>query len=433
MGLISVTAFAVANMIGTGVFTSLGFQLVHTHTPFAILALWVIGGLIALCGSLSYGELGASMPRSGGEYHYLSRIYHPFVGFLSGFVSMTVGFAAPIALACMALGRYTQGLFPMVVTETMIAVWALIGITAVHLWSVQVGSRFQNLFTLFKIVLIVTFVIGGLAFAPEGVPPISVMPSAKSWHEIIDPAFAVSLIYVSYSYSGWNASAYVANEVKNPQRTLPRSLFLGVLVVMILYVLLNYTFMQTASMEQLSGQLEVGNIAATNLLGSSGGKVMSILIGILLISSISSMVFVGPRVTQVMGEDLTLFRYFAAKNRNGVPVRAIILQFVISLLFLLTGSFEAIVTYSGFVLSLFTFLTVTGVFIHRHKYPSASRPYKTWGYPVVPILFLALTGWTMIFLMKEKTGEALMGLLTLAIGALFYWTNRKMKSKSNSL
>lgn len=426
LGFIGVTSFAVANMIGTGVFTSLGFQLMDIQSPFAVLALWVIGGLIALCGSLTYGELGAAMPRSGGEYHYLSQIYHPALGFLSGFVSVTIGFAAPVALACMAMGSYLSVLLQT--SGTVIALVALTSITLVHLWSVRVGSRFQNLFTLFKIVLIVVFVIFGLAYTPQ-LQGITLIPDSLSLREIISPAFAVSLIYVSYSYSGWNASAYVASEIRNPQRTLPRSLFWSVLLVTLLYVMLNYTFLKTAPINELSGQIEIGFISANHVFGNVGGGIMAALIGILLVSSISSMVFVGPRITQVMGEDILLFRPFARKNSKGVPVNAILLQFLISFLFIVTGSFEQVVTYSGFVLSTFTFLTVAGVFVHRRKYKTAVRPYKTWGYPVVPVIFLLLTGWTMCFLIIRKTDEALLGMLTLLVGMAVYYVNKFCSAK----
>lgn len=426
LGFVGVTSFAVANMIGTGVFTSLGFQLMDIRSPFAVLALWVVGGLIALCGSLTYGELGAAMPRSGGEYHYLSKIYHPALGFLSGFVSITIGFAAPVALACMAMGNYLAVLIK--IPDTAIALVALTLITIIHLWSVRAGSRFQNLFTLFKILLIIVFVVLGLTYAPQ-LQNISLTPSSTSLREIISPAFAVSLIYVSYSYSGWNASAYIASEVRNPQRTLPRSLFWGVFLVMLLYVMLNYTFLKTAPINELSGQVEIGFISANHIFGNVGAGIMSALIAILLVSSISSMVFVGPRITQVMGEDILLFRPFARKNSRGVPVNAILLQFIISFLFIITGSFEQVLTYSGFILSTFTFLTVAGVFVHRRKYKTVERPYKTWGYPVVPIIFLLLTGWTMCFLIIRKTDEALLGMLTLLIGMIVYYINKLYSDK----
>lgn len=419
LGFTGVTSFTVANMIGTGVFTTLGFQLLDLHTPFALLALWVVGGLIALCGSLVYGELGAAMPRSGGEYHYLSVIYHPAVGFLSGFVSLTIGFAAPVALACMALGHYTAPLFPEGVTAQMIAIGALLVITAVHMWSVRGGSRFQNVFTLLKLALIVAFVVCGFIAGSDRQPFLPV-PDGAGWRELLSPAFAVCLIYVSYAYSGWNASAYVAGEVRDPQRTLPRSLLWGVTIVAVAYVALNATFLSLVPHEEMRGKLEVGFIAAQHLFGPTGASLMAGVIGLLLVSSISSMIFVGPRVSQVMGEDYRLFRFLSHRTQRGTPAVAVAVQSSISLLFILSGSFEQVVTFSGFILSLFTFLSVLGVFVHRRRYPKVDRPYKTWGYPVTPILFLLLTGWTMVFLLIQKTAESVLGIFTLGIGLGVY-------------
>ena len=415
LGFTGVTSFTVANMIGTGVFTTLGFQLLDLHTPFALLALWVVGGLIALCGSLVYGELGAAMPRSGGEYHYLSVIYHPAVGFLSGFVSLTIGFAAPVALACMALGHYTESLFPAGVTAQMIAIAALVIITAVHMWSVRGGSRFQNVFTLLKLALVVAFIVCGVVAGGDKEPFLPV-PDGTGWREMLSPAFAVCLIYVSYAYSGWNASAYVAGEVRDPQRTLPRSLLWGVTIVAVAYVALNATFLSLVPHEEMRGKLQVGFIAAQHLFGSTGASLMAGVIGLLLVSSISSMIFVGPRVSQVMGEDYRLFRFLSLRSKRGTPAVAVAVQSTISLLFILSGSFEQVVTFSGFILSLFTFLSVLGVFVHRRRYPDAERPYRTWGYPVTPILFLLLTGWTIVFLLVEKTSESVLGIFTLGIG-----------------
>ncbi len=419
LGFTGVTSFTVANMIGTGVFTTLGFQLLDLHTPFALLALWVVGGLIALCGSLVYGELGAAMPRSGGEYHYLSVIYHPAVGFLSGFVSLTIGFAAPVALACMALGHYTEPLFPEGVTVQMIAIGALLAITAIHMWSVRGGSRFQNVFTLLKLALIVAFVVCGFVAGGDRQPFMPV-PDGAGWRELLSPAFAVCLIYVSYAYSGWNASAYVAGEVREPQRTLPRSLLWGGTIVAVAYVALNATFLSLVPHEEMRGKLQVGFIAAQHLFGPTGASLMAGVIGLLLVSSISSMIFVGPRVSQVMGEDYSLFRFLSHRSRRGTPAVAVAVQSGISLLFILSGSFEQVVTFSGFILSLFTFLSVLGVFVHRRRYPKVARPYKTWGYPVTPILFLLLTGWTMVFLLVQKTAESVLGIFTLGIGLGVY-------------
>lgn len=430
LGLFTITSFVVANMIGTGVFTSLGFQLMSINSAFAILVLWLVGGLIALFGSFVYGELGAAMPRSGGEYHYLSQIYHPIAGFLAGWVSITVGFAAPVALASMALGSYTTKVFPTL-NPIAVASITLIIITLIHSWDIKKGSSFQNIFTIFKVILILVFIICGFTVTPQ-FQNISFTPDTIAWKEIISPAFAVSLIYVTYAYSGWNASSYIASEIKNPQKLLPKSLLFGTLIVTILYVFLNITFLITAPAADMNGQVDVGYISAFNIFGELGGNIMGMLISFLLISSISSMVFVGPRVSQVMGEDYNILKVLAFKNKKNIPLYAILIQSTISLIMIFTGSFEQVLTYTGFTLNLFTFITVVGVFVHRYKFKNAERPYKSFGYPIVPILFLIIMGWTLFFLLTERTLESVLGLITVFSGLIIFYLNKIYSNKKQN-
>ncbi|WP_303312322.1 APC family permease [Hymenobacter sp. BT730] len=410
-------AIVIANMVGTGVFTSLGFQILGLKSGFALLMLWAVGGLIALCGALSYGELAAAMPRSGGEYHYLSRIYHPAVGFLSGWVSATVGFAAPTALAAMALGKYAQNVWPSVQPQVLSVVVVLL-LTGVHASSKQVGSRLQVLITAIKVLVLVGFIGAGLVAATP--QPLSFSPSALSWKEVLSPAFAVSLIYVSYAYSGWNAAVYMTGEVDDPQRNLPRILLIGTAVVLLLYIGVNFVFLYSTPLNALAGQVEVGFVAANSLFGPAIGRLMGGVIAVLLVSTISSMIFAGPRIVQVMGEDLTGLRALAHVSRAGIPVRAMLLQTVLTLVFILTATFEQVLLYAGFVLSLFTFLTVLGLFILRWRRPDLPRPYRAWGYPITPLLFLGLSGWTLLFLLRDKPMESAYGLATVLLGLLVY-------------
>ena len=407
----------VANMIGTGVFTSLGFQVVDIKSGFALLCLWLVGGIFALCGALCYGELGAAMPRSGGEFHYLSQIYHPAVGFLSGWVSATVGFAAPIAATAMALGEYLSKVFPALM-PTAIALVAVTAVSLIHTQNIKTGSYFQNVFTPLKVILIVSLVVCGFFLAqPQN---INFLPTAGDLNVIFSSPFAVSLVFVMYSYSGWNASVYIASEVKNPQKNVPRSLFLGTLIVIVLYVLLNFIFLYTTPIQELAGKLDIGYIAATRIFGPSGGQIMGLLISLGLISSISSMVWAGPRVMQVIGEDIPFFKLLATQNASGVPYYAILIQLAFVLVLIITSSFQSIITYLSFTLTLSSFITVLGVFVHRFRYPSAPRPYKTWGYPVTPLIFLSISLWMLIYIFLDKPMESLAGLGTIFIGLLVY-------------
>jgi len=412
------SAIVIANMIGTGIFTSLGFQLVSTSNTWSIILLWVLGAIMALCGALSYAELGTHLTRSGGEYHFLSEIYHPLIGYLSGWVSLTVGFAAPVALAAMALGEYT-GLY-LGISPTIIALLVSVLVTAFHSVSLNTSSRVQNVTTAIKILLIVGFIGSGFIVTPQ----ISAFDWSSSWkEEILVPAYAVSFVYVTFSYSGWNAASYIVEEIKNVQRNLPKALILGTLIVSVLYLLLNLVFLRQGSAEALSGQLEIGQIVAINMFGDFGGKMISLAIAVMLISSISAMIWTGPRVTQVMAEDHKLWSWFAIKTKNAIPLRAIWLQTFITILLILTGSFEQVLLYSGFVLQLFGALAVGAVFLirKRGRYVEA---FKSPFYPIPQIVFTLLSVWVLTYLLYNQPLETGFGMLNLAIGCLLYFANK---------
>jgi APA family basic amino acid/polyamine antiporter len=433
IGLYTATAIVAANMIGTGVFTSLGFQIIDLKDGFSISLLWLIGGIAALCGALTYGELGAAMPRSGGEYHFLSQIFHPAVGFLSGWVSALVGFSAPIAAAAMAVGRYgTQAMLASGViapgSETLMVTMIVIGVVTlvsfVHTLQLRFISRFQVFFTSLKIGLILILVLSGFALAKS--QGISFLPGAESMKFVFSAPFAISLVFVMYAYSGWNAATYMVNEIEDPGKNLPRSLFLGTLIVILLYVPLNMVFLYSTPMSDMMGKPEVGFIAANYIFGNAGAILMGALISLGLISAISSMVWAGPRVSQVMGEDYRMLRFLQVKNRNGVPIYALLFQYVIVILLALSSRFDQIITYIGFILSLSSFLTVLGVFVLRWRKPDLERPYRTWGYPVTPVVFLLVTGWMMVFVLRDRPVESLAGLATVMVGLILYYIDRSI-------
>lgn len=426
IGFATAVSLVIANMIGTGVFTSLGFQVTGVHTLFAVLMLWVIGGVMALSGALVYGEIGAAFPQSGGEYNYLSKLYHPLVGFLSGWVSATVGFSAPVALAAMALGKYVKSVFPDC-NPTLIAVTVLALLTLLHATDLKMGAGFQRTFTFLKVGFVVFFIGAGLLSSSQ--QSISVLPTSESYADIFsNGAFAVSLFWVSYSYSGWNAAAYMTGEIENPNRNLPRSLFVGTLIVSVLYVLLNYVFLLTTPVSELAGQVEIGHISATHIFGQSFGNLMGIIISLLLVSSISAMVMVGPRVVSSIGDELKMLSIFSRKNKEGVPYIAVIFQSLIALVLILTAKFNQVLELIGFTLSLFTTLTVIGVFILRYRH--IERPYKTWGYPLTPIVFLLINTWILYYGFTSKMSSSLYGLIIVATGALVWLAGNAGKKNS---
>ena len=417
----------IANMVGTGVFTSLGFQLLDIQSVSLILLLWIVGGIIALCGALTYAELGAQLPRSGGEYHFLSQLYHPGLGFVSGWISITVGFAAPIALAAMTFGAYLSAAVGGV-NQTLAAA-LLVGVLGfLHCYSRATSGKTQVLFTALKVILIVVFSVAALIASdyPVALPS---LPAVGDLTSFKSGAFAVALIYVNYAYTGWNSATYLIDELEDPTRRLPRVLFVGTLSVMGFYLLLNFVFLSVAPIEALQGQLEIGVIAAQYAFGATGGQLMGLMLSLLLISTVSAMLMAGPRVLLVIGQDFPTFGWLAKTNASGMPFIAILSVVSLSMVLVLTSSFESVLVFSGFVLSLNTLLTVGGVFRLRALGLLNAERYQTWGYPVTPLLYLGLTLWTLIYILIQRPTEGLMGLLVVAIGGIFYGLTEAAKSK----
>jgi len=343
VGLTTATALVVASMIGTGIFTSLGFQVQYLDAPFALLALWAVGGGLALCGALVYGELGAALPRSGGEYHLISELYHPSLGVIVGWITTTLGFAGPIALSAIAFGDYTTAVFSGL-SSTHLAAGLVLVCSAVHATSIRWGSRFQNLFTGLKVLLILVFIGAAVRAAPSHT--ISLLPGPEGLQDLVSPGFAVSLVFVSYAYAGWNGAIYIVGEIRDPQRTMPRALLLGTGLVTVLYLLLNFVFLYTVPMAEMAGQVEIGYLSGRVIFGEIGGQVMSLFIALLQVSSVSAMVYLGPRVTQAMGEDLPELRWLATTSDRGTPVVSILFQAALALGFLYTSTFEQVLTSS---------------------------------------------------------------------------------------
>jgi len=415
-------AIAVADMIGIGVFTSLGFQLAGLPSGFAILMLWIVGGLAALAGALSYAELAVLFPRSGGEYNFLSRIYHPALGFMSGWISATVGFAAPVALAAMAFGDYFAGIVPGAppLAVGLAAVWV---VSAVHFTGVRHGATFQNVATLIKVALIVLFIVCGLALGEP--QPVSFLPQPGDLAAIASAPFAVSLVFVMYSYSGWNAATYIAGDVRAPGQTLPKAMLAATLAVVLLYVALNAVFLYTTPIEAMAGQLNVAQIAGEHIFGVTGGRIVAGLICVGLVSAISAMMWIGPRVTVAMGEDFPLLGIFAQRGDNGAPKVALAFQLGVVTLLLLTRSFEAVLDFIQFSLTLCSFFAVAGVIVLRVTRPELPRAYRVWGYPATPLVFLAVTGFMMYYLVSERPLESLASLGLLGAGLILFFLSKQ--------
>lgn len=416
------TAIVVADMIGVGVFTSLGFQVKDIPSGFSILLLWSVGGLVALCGVFSYGELGAMFPRSSGEYNFLSRAYHPAFGFLAGWVSATVGFAAPVALAAMAFGVYARSVVPGL-PPIPLAIGVVWLVSLVQLTGVRHSATFQLIATILKVVLIVAFLVAGFVVAvPQ---PIAFTPQPGDLGHIVSAPFAIGLVFVMYSFSGWNAATYIIGEMKMPEQNLPRAMLAGTLIVLVLYVALNAVFLHSTPINALVGQLDVASVAGNAIFGGLGGRIVGAMICFGLISSISAMMWIGPRVMMTMGEDLPALRVFSKRSVSGAPAYAILFQLAVANLLLFTRSFEAVLDFIQFSLLFCSFFTVAGVIKLRITHPDLPRPYRAWGYPISPLVFLLVTAFMMYYLLTERPLHSLAGLLVMLSGLLIYAVFRR--------
>ena len=445
ISLFAATCLVVANMVGTGVFTSLGFQVGDLPSGFVIMALWLLGGICALAGALCYAELAAALPRSGGEYHLITRTLHPVPGFLAGWLSATVGFAAPIALAAMALGKYFVGLVhpepggivvgvtflsqwvPPLPLETVVALSAAALLTLVHLRGVRIGELFQSGVTAFNLTLIFAVIVAG--FLLSEVQPVHFTPSPGDGALMLKPAFAISLVYVMYAYTGWNAAIYIVGEIRHPARNVPRALLYGTLLVTVLYLGLNAVFLRSTSMGELTGKVEVGLLAGTHIFGPTGGRIIGGFICLGLVASVSAMTWVGPRVSATMGEDYTALRWLGKKSRAGVPVNALLSQFVIVAVLIVSSTFDKVLVYVQFALTLFSALAVIGMMVLRWRQPNLTRPFRVPLYPITPLVFLAVSGWMLWHVVRDKPAESFYGLLTIAAGLLIYFLSPKNQPK----
>lgn len=410
-GLVTSSALVVANMIGTGVFTTSGFLLADLGSAWLVLLAWCVGGLIALCGALSYGALCRRIPESGGEYVFLSRTLHPAVGIVAGWISLLVGFSVPLAAAAFGFGEYTKDWFGGW-SPQWLGTCLLLFLAAVHAVHVSVGTSTQNLAVLINILCIVLFVV--LAFQR--------LPTLPPWHgQTIDSgaeagAFAVALVWISFSYAGWNAAIYVGGEVRNPERTLPLSLMTGTLLVTILYVALNAAFVFSAPLAALAGRADIGRAAAFALGGPLWGDLITGLIVMGLGTSASAMMMAGPRVYARMAEDGMFPRLLAGGGHS--PWRPVAFQCGLALLLLWSATLKGLLSYVGFTLSLSTAATVVGLMALKRK---EGKQLPVIGWPFIPVLFLLAVSWMIVFSVSRQPIESLMGLATIFVCWLAWW------------
>ncbi|WP_165731185.1 APC family permease [Polaribacter sp. 20A6] len=415
-------ALVISNMIGTGVFTSLGYQLTDIQNTWSIVLIWLLGGLFALIGALTYAELGTNFDDSGGDYVFLSKLIHPIVGYIYAWVSLTVGFSAPIAISVMAMKSYLNPINPTIFNDWF-GILVILILTAVHSISVGQSGKFQNISTGVKIGFVLILIILGFSFVPT--QDVTAIDLSNSWQdEILLPGFAVSLLYVTYAYTGWNSAAYIVDEIDDARRNLPKALLFGTALVTIIYVLLQIVFLKHASVDQLSGKVEVAFISFKNIFGTEGGNWVSYLIAIQLIATVSGYLWIGSRITFAMAKDHSFWRKIAVKNKNGIPVRALWLQAGISIVLTLTGTFEQVLLYASFLLQLMGTLTVASIFWLKGRKGAFKSPLK----PFLQIVFVVFSIWILGYMLMEKPKESAIGLLFVLTGIVtYFFSNRTNK------
>lgn len=426
----------VSNVVGSGIFTTTGFMARDLGHPWLILAIWFVGALLALAGALSYSELGTALPVAGGEYAYLRRAYGPCVGFLSGWTSFTIGFSAAIAAGAMSFAAYLLQMAPFQSENsplsTGIALTLVWVVTGFHLAGVGAGGFLQRLLTILNIGAILILVVGVLMLGKGNWTNLG-----RSAPDII-PGFGatmVSLIFVTYAYSGWNAAAYVAGEIVDPGRTIPRTMIGGTLFVGLLYLVVNGIYLYALPVTEL-GQppiLPVANKVAAAILGPTGTLLVTVLLCLSIAGAVSAMVWAGPRVYYAMACDGVIpvcFSDTAGLSRN--PSNAIMLQSLWASVLILSGTFERLVIYSGVVLAIFSALAVGSVMVLRRRDPELARPYRVPLYPFVPLCYVGLSVTIAVYGFLERPIEAGLGIATVLAGVPLYvlWTQGRGRQRN---
>lgn len=417
-------AIVVSNMIGTGIFTTLGFQVEELHNTYSILLLWLIGGGLALFGAFCYAELGTYFKGNGGDYLYLSRTFHPFLGYLSSWVSLVVGFSSPVALAALAMVKYLSVFNQNL--GSLFAIGVILLVTVALSFSIQSSGKFQNIFTLIKIGFVLALIVVGVVLAAD--PLTTSLNFDTSWRqEIWMPAFATSLVFVTYAYTGWNSAAYIAGEIKNPKIDLPKALILGTIFVTITYMFINFIMLKHAPIQAMAGKEDVMGVAAAFTAGPTYQKLVNVFIAVQLIATISGYLWVGSRMIQVTATEFKRWTPLAKLNKNQVPVRSLFSLAVVAIIIIMTGSFKSIFIYTAFVLQLFATLAVCTAFFLKNE---DRHIFKRKIFYIFPAVFVLFSLYILYFTLIHNPRESLIGLGIVALGGLLYRFDKKTKAIS---
>ena len=442
LGPLDGAAIVVSNVIGGGIFLVPAFVAQAAPSPWPMLGTWLAGGLLAFAGAMAYAELAALRPYAGGEYVYLRDAYGPLAGFLTGWTSFVAGFSGAIAVGAVGmagiLGRFIPAAadttplvsIPLVFVsltvspQAVVALTAIAALSAIHIAGLGPGRIVQNLLAGFKVAALMTVVAFGFSLGR------GTTANYSAGGDVAVTSWLFALIPVMYSYSGWNAAAYVAEEMRDPGRNVPRALAIGTAAVVVIYVLLNMLYLYTIPVAEMGGlEGRIGDAAVERLFGTGVAGAWAAASVVMIAASVSAMVLVGPRVYFAMARDGLFFKAAARVHaRFRTPVVAIVAQGVWSGLLVLSGTFDQLIQYTGFAVLLFAGIAVLAVFVLRWKHPADVRPFSAWGYPVAPLFFVVASLLIVANAIRESPGPSGAGLLIIGAGMPVYLVMRARRS-----
>lgn len=417
LGLRDATALVVGCIVGAGIFRVAAPVASQLPYPGLIVLVWIAGGILSFCGALCYAELGAAYPRAGGDYVYLTRAYGHLAGYLFGWTKVFIERTGTIAILAFVFAEYLGGLLGYGPSAMrVVATAAVLGLTAANAAGVQHGSRVQNIMTAIKIAALLAIVAVGW-WARQSVP--QVWPSA--WDASTMSSFGVALVFVLWTYGGWTESAYIAEEVRDPARMIPWSILLGLAATTALYLVVNIVYLSVIPITEMTQTPLVAAEVMRRAIGPWGATATAAMVMASAFGALNGYLLTSGRILMAMGQDHSRFaRWSAVHPRYATPVAALWLNAALATVLIWTGTLDAIVTYSTIAISVFYAMAGLAVIRLRHLDPDTARPYRTWGYPVVPWLFVALMSWLVLDVTFHKPVECLIGFALVAAGLLFY-------------
>jgi basic amino acid/polyamine antiporter, APA family len=449
IGLFSAVMLIAGDMIGTGIFISTGAIAETLPTPGGVLLVWLFGGLLALAGALTCAELSASMPYAGGDYNYIREAYGRLMGFLSGWSSFLVTFSGAIAFLAVILNGFVAFFFPALGSEdvifsiplpwipisatrgTLFSIAVVLVLSGLHCFGVRQGTFMQNALTIMKIGALLAIIILGALF---GAGDTRHFQPLFDWDKIGNSSlFGAAFIPVIFAYSGWNAITYIAGEVKDPEENLPRALLYGVSLVIALYLAINAVYIYAVPVTEMKGALRMSEVATTALFGYKTSALITAIITVSILGALNVVTMIGPRIYYAMAKDGVFFqRLTYVHPQFNTPTKAIMLQALWSCLLILTNTWGTLFTYVSVVITLFSAFTIGSVIVLRWKRPDLKRPYKVWGYPIVPLVFVLVHLWIVWGSVTEKPKESLIGLFIVCLGipAYLLWRSRSQRDGS---